>query len=258
MTTDMVAGGSRTIALALGKTGAHVSVSGNKPKSFPIKGTLNAASLAAALDMFTSDGITTTILVIGTRADGTPGWDQIDPDELTTATPHDVFFFSEAQALALEPGGKEPAAWIILATAKVGGTTKGSARWWVHNSENGTVKRVDVEYLGTNFGQVYTLAGGNLSSSPAMVAGMVESVIMRHPGMIRVYVWSQDGMSKLTAYERGANDKPNGQFWASLRLPEVYEAAGGDVVIVPHALNLLQIASKNGVPAATETTPKEE
>jgi|GEM_PF-5723057 len=258
MTVDTAKSG-RTVALAHGKTGVHASVDGDTPRSFPIKGELNADSLAAALELFANDaGTTATILIIGTRADGTPGWDAVDPDELVKATPHQVFFFSEAEALNLEPSDREPTAWIILATTGSGSTLKGSARWWMQHPEEGTVERADVFYGGINYGQIFTLSGDNLADSPILVASLVEALIARH-SVKRVYVWSQDGLAGHWAYMQTADSSTPPErktFWGALRLPESYVAAGNDVVIVPSALSVLDIASKNGIPLTTTPPAK--
>lgn len=256
MTTDTVVGGSHTVALAFGKSGVHASVDGATARSLPVKGKLNAESLAAALDIFTSPDVTTTVLLIGTRADGTPGWDQIDPDELTKSMPHEVFFLSEAQALALEPGDKKPAAWVILATTGSGDAIRGSARWWVQNADS-AVTRVDVQYLGQNYGQIFTLAGENLANSPILVAGLVEALLMRHD-VARVYVWSQDGLTDHWAYTTGVPTDDRQTFWEALRLDKAFVSGGNDVVILPRAVTMLETASRVGVSAATATAPTTE
>lgn len=241
MSADTVAGGSHTVALTLVNAGVLASVDGNAPLFFPVKGRLSATSLAEALNMFDEDP--TTILIIGTRADGEPGWDEVDQnelDELMAASPLMIHVISEAQALALDPNTREPAAWLIMGTSldETEGLTYGSVRWWVQD-EDGVVNRADVKYLGTNSGQIYPRAG---AGSPSLMAGMVEAIISKHPHVRRVHVWSTDGQSGGDAYKL-----PSGSFWETLKLPQAYKEAGGDVVVLPDPAEMLVIASGNGI-----------
>ena len=258
MGNDTVAGGSRrTVALAAGKRGVFVSINGGDTERLKVEGDLNTEALAASLGSLNEPD--TTLLVIGTRSDGTPGLNDIDPVGLRKALPDaTIAFLSEAQAMqhALSPEGVN--AYVILATAlrepadgEVVGNIIGSARWWVQQPD-GKISSVPVTYLG-NQGDIYTIGGGSLVTSPDMIAGMVETLLADHPTVTRVCVWSQDGLSGNADY------MDEGKFFVLLRLPEQFVGAGGHVVIMPSATDMIQLTSGAGplpVPAviADDTT----
>lgn len=247
MTAELVAGGSRWIALAHGKTGVHAAVDGQKPHPLSVRGELNSESLAAALNTFTADGVVTKVILIGTRADGTPGWDEIDPDAFVKGTPHEVHFLSEAQAYGLAPIEKRPVAWIILATANSNGEVKGSARWWVQDADD-VVTCVNVHHLGIDHGQIFTFPGNTLADSPVFVAGIVGSLVSHHSDVARVYIWSQDGLTGHWGYEKSTAQTERVTLWRALRLPQAFTARGGDIVVIDEAQSVLRVASKHGVP----------
>lgn len=252
--TTAAGGTPRTVAVTHGKTGVYASVDGSEPRKLKVTGGPSVVTLAAALDTFAGAGIDLRVLLVGTCHSGEPGWDKIDPQKLkqllspgagdgaeTTAT-CEVVAMSEAGALHRARRDQGVVGYIILATAlrhPDGGLEAdnivGSTRWWIGDGR--AVTRQDVAYLGGNYGQVYTIGGGNLSRSPGIVAGMVEGLLEQHPRIRRVYVWSQDGIPH-PAYG------PDGTFWKHLRLPRDTRAPQDRVKILPQAFPMLQDASK--------------
>ena len=234
-------GGNRIVALAKGKKGVFASVDGGETTPFKVVGEVNAANLAKALDMFTDTA--TTLLIIGTRSDGTPGWDGLDPTDLSKLVACEVHYLSEAQAFHREYATGSLAAYIILATTHREGTDGsepdhllGSARWWVEGPTG--VERVDVQFLGENHGQIYTIGGGSLTDHPYMVARMVEDLLEKHPHVLRVYVWSQDGL------KGNADFTSDGIFMPAIQLPNAFRRDGGRVIVLNQATEMLEVASK--------------
>jgi hypothetical protein len=160
MGTEKPANGTATTVVAVtnGKLGTHLSVNGKPATQFKVMGKLTPTSLVAAVRRTVGkpwDHPNVEVLIIGTRNDGTPGWDVINPDDLAKECPHPVSFISEAQALhrALRNPGTN--GYIILAAApREDGVVVGSARWWISTGDN--VERVDVRIPHADL-PIYTL-----------------------------------------------------------------------------------------------------
>jgi hypothetical protein len=291
MTEDTAAagGGSRVIALVLGKTGIHMSVDGSEPTPLALNAhsgkpaALTIESLLDALDPLILADHTIDVLLIGTRPDGTPGWHQFDIQEANAASPDNVHFTAQSEAQALhesymastnpgdflvyslsngeftlgtdaiahtDPESPNINAYFIFATIVENGRPKGSVRCW-KQGENGRAELSGVWYVDIPFGQIYTLSGTSITDDPIVVAGLIESYLRANLNVSRVFVWDQDGLAKKSAYLQG------GKFWSSLRPPADFAANDGKFVIVGTALSVAKLSSAPRKPPVTEAVADE-
>jgi hypothetical protein len=281
--TDAATGGNRrTIALILGKTGMYASVNGGDPTPLPLpeengtKPPLAVNSLLDALDHFALADTDTHVVIIGTRADGTAGWDEVDPRELQNYGPKTLQFefLSEAQALqrgypnaqegdflarstypttfSKDPSFLQPregevnvCGYIIFATAPrpEDGALLGSVRWWV--DQDGVPTLVDIVHGASNRGKLYTIFGGSIVTTPNMVVTEVERLVEAHPAVNVVFVWNQDGVTQYNAYK-----DPRGDFWYLVRPKGEFERVNGRVAV---ALSAQAIARQVSAGSATPT-----
>jgi hypothetical protein len=229
--------GRPILAVAYGKTGVHLAMDGGAARPVKVEGgKINAATIAQALQEFNPGAVR----LVGTRHNGTPGWDMVEPEELQSKLPGcTVECLSEAQALHLGRTSTEPEAYTILATRPDDGHIVGSARWWVEDTDS-VVKLADIFVGGTNHGQLYTAPGDPLTASPYIVAGMVGEITKRHPHIRVVKVWSQDGLSTNVHF----TEMVVSAGW-SMANPD-FVHGGGRIQVIDTAVAMLSMASKPG------------
>lgn len=287
-TAATTGGERRTIALILGKTGMHASVNGGDPTPLPLPEEdgqtplLSASSLLAALNHFALADTNTRILIIGTRDNGTAGWNEVDPRELEDYGPKTLTFEFLTEAHALQRGYRNaregdflarstyPAAfseepdflrpregethtcgYVIFATVRrpEDGTLLGSVRWWV--DQDGEPTLVDIVHNTRNRGALYTISGGSIVTTPNMVVTEVECLLAAYPEINLVFVWSQDGVSQYIAYKN-----PRGDFWFFLRPKGDFHDANGIVAVALNAMAIARLASAGPAtpPLTADTT----
>lgn len=282
---------SRTIALVLGKSGVHFSVDGAPatPLELPVvdggKLPLTPGTLLDALDHLLLAEMTVDLVVIGTRADGTAGWDNFDTDELESIAPAEVHVSAYTEAGALNRsvmrstnegdllvcdvqtsefaygkqalGAENPPspAYAVFATIEEGGRPRGSVRWWSGIGEH--VEPETVWFLEQDFGPIYTLPGASMTDNPSLVASLVHSFLAAHPNVTTVFIWDQDGLAEQLDY------MPGGRFWGFLRFPDRFREAGGKIVIVATALTVATLTALPPAPVvpampAVNSTPVDD
>lgn len=277
-----VGGARRHIALILGKSGLYASVNGGEPSRLSLPGDekkkpLTVDSLLEALDTFTLADAVTHVTLIGTRADGSAGWDQIDPRELQNYGPktlrfnflteahalqhghtnakegdflirstNPVQFSNDAGFLVPDKGTTQVCAYLIFATARRSDNVlEGSVRWWVE--QDGEPTLVDIIH-NDNRGKIYTIPGGSIVTTTNMVVSEVDALLKIHPEVTVVYVWSQDGVAQYQAYTRH-----DGDFWYFLRPKGSFEAANGKVAVALSAMAIARLVSAGNTPTPPST-----
>lgn len=189
-TAQNKAGGSLVAALTVVDGGVKIIVGEGKPKNFPITGELNAENLADKLGNLPPEKFG-TILLVGTRSDGTAGWDGVDADGLKAATSHNILWLTEAAALHshLAQDGKQ-AGYIILANNVMYG---GSARWFVQAGDG--VMIVNVQCVSVN-NELFTISGPSITATPSLLGAMVGDFLKQNPTTTQLHVWSQGGIDE--------------------------------------------------------------
>jgi hypothetical protein len=225
---------SHKAALNIVHGNVYIVIDGGERKPFLLDSTaVTAEVLGEALNDFQGDW---QVFIIGTRADGTAGWDEIDAAALTGIVNHPLTFLTEGEALhAAGAGDGKPSGYLILAEKPAFSPTDalGSARWWVASDQG--VRLANFTFLGNDHGQLYTLAGGPLADTPSILGCVIESLVKNYPDVECVFVWSQGG---IVGQEYNS---PDGEFWKHLNPPRAFDEGGGRVHIMTDPAAVLQL-----------------